>query len=507
MNTPLLEFAGVEKSFFGVNVLKGISFKVPRGSIVGLVGENGAGKSTLMNILGGNLPPDKGTLRYNGAKFAPANPFEAAIHGIAFIHQELNLFLNLTVAENLFLTRLPRHSKTPFVDRSLIKSESEKLLREVGLEISPDRLVETLSAGERQLVEIAKALGSFPRLIIFDEPTTSLSLRESERLFALISILRSRGITMIYISHSLGDVLRLCDEIVVLRDGEVTGLGPAPGFNSDKLVSLMIGRKIEQLFPNRKAPLSPKTLLEVRNLSQPGMAHDISFTLRQGEVLGLGGLMGSGRTELVRILFGLDPHKEGTVLLEGKPLRGLSPSALIARGMAFLTENRQIEGLCLDASLAENLTLSTLVEHSRTPIGWLSFNSLLAAVQRIRNVVKIDPKTSNTQPVRTLSGGNQQKVVLGKWLLRNPRLLILDEPTRGIDVGAKSAIYELIQELASAGTGIIVIASEMEELLGLCDRVLIMRNGSIVDELERPDFDRARILRAALGSSPLPEVA
>src|SRR3954451_4463554 len=498
----LLSLRGIEKAFFGVKVLKGVSFSVSEGAIVGLVGENAAGKSTLVNILGGNLQPEARSLRFAGSDYAPQYPQDAARRGIAFIHQELNLFPNLSIAENIFLTRFPLARHTPFIARREMHERAGELLRQVGLEIPSNQLVEALSPGERQLVEIAKALSIEARLIIFDEPTTSLSERETARLFALISRLRARGLAMIYISHTLADVFRLCDEIVVLRDGEVVGSGTARTFTTDKLVSLMVGRTINQLFPEGRAKPAASAdcvpILEVRDVSHPGVLENISFILGRGEVLGLSGLMGAGRSELARILFGLEPHDRGEVRLGGELLHRLSPRDLIQRGVGFLTENRGMEGLCLDAALADNLILVTLPQHGRTPLRWILRASWQAAVTRIRSVVRLDAKTSDAQPVRTLSGGNQQKVVLGKWLLSKPRVLILDEPTRGIDVGAKFEIYRLIHELADQGTGVLVISSELEELMGLCDRILVMRSGRLVDDLPRQQFNRERILAAAL---------
>jgi len=512
MSRRLLEFIDIEKSFFGVKVLKGVSLTVPAGGMVGLVGENGAGKSTLMNILGGNLRAEAGAMQFEGEDYAPANPQDAARRGIAFIHQELNLFPNLSIAENLFLTKFPRPRARPWIARGEMHRRAAELLREVGLDVSPSRLVERLSSGERQLVEVAKALSIDARLMIFDEPTTSLSVREKERLFALIARLRARGIAMIYISHTLEDVFRLCDDLVVLRDGEVVKAGATATFTNEKLVSLMVGRTMRQLFPERRLPArrdgdEPQAgleagapMMEVRGVSQPGVVENISFALHRGEVLGLSGLMGAGRSELARILFGLGPRAAGEVRLDGELLPRLTPREMIERGVAFLTENRRTEGLCMDAAVADNLTLATLPEHARTPWRWLSRESLHAAVTRIRDVVKLDAKARDAQPVRTLSGGNQQKVVLGKWLLHKPRVLILDEPTRGIDVGAKFEIYRLIHELADGGAGVLVISSEMEELIGLCDRILVMRGGRLVDEMPRAEFDRERILRAALGA-------
>lgn len=498
MSCALLELHEVEKSFFGVSVLKGVSFAVPPGGAVGLVGENGAGKSTLMNILGGNLQAEGGRIYYNGAEFSPPSPADATRAGIAFIHQELNLFPNLSIAENFFLTSFPRTG--PLIDRGAIHERSRVWLEAVGLAADPGQVVESLSPGERQLVEIAKALSIDAKLIIFDEPTTSLSAREIEELFNLIKELRSRGIALIYISHTLEEVFQLCDEIVVLRDGAVAGAGPTPSFTREKLISLMIGRPVSHLFPQRMGSPSDKPLLEVRNLRQKGCRTGISFTLHRGEILGLAGLMGAGRTELARTLFGLDPHESGTIELEGRQLDQWSSRQLIELGLAFLTENRQLEGLCLDGTVAENSALASLREHSRTIFRWISRESLDASVARICRAVGLDPKVRLSQGVRTLSGGNQQKIVLGKWLLRAPRVLILDEPTRGIDVGAKFEVYRLIQELADNGAGVLLISSELEELIGLCDRLFIMRGGTFVEEITREKFDRSRILEAALGN-------
>ena len=506
--TPLLEFEAVEKSFFGVRVLKAVSFKVCAGRVIGLVGENGAGKSTLMNLLGGNLEPDTGTMKLNGVAYTPRTPRDARAAGIGFVHQELNLFPNLSVSENLFLTNFPTNG--PFIHRGQLHERAATLLRRVGLEISPTTLVETLSTGERQLVEIAHALSFEARLIILDEPTTSLSSRESERLFTLIRQLRAEGRSLIYISHTLSDVLLLSDDVVVLRDGQVVGQGEGGEFDQSRLVSLMVGRELKQLFPERRPPTRPDSsppelaasetgapLLQVRSLTQPSVVRDISFTLHQGEVLGLSGLMGAGRTELARILFGLDPHERGTLTVAGQPLTG-SPRRRIQRGMAMLTESRREDGLCLEASVADNMALVTLPDHSRTPLRWIDFKGLREGLEKIREAVCLQAKLTNDQPVKTLSGGNQQKVVLAKWLLAGPQVLILDEPTRGIDVGAKFEIYQLIHELADRGAGVLVISSELEELTGICDRILVLNRGRITGEFARNPFDREEILRASL---------
>ena len=498
---PLLHFDGLDKSFSGVRVLRGVSFAVPAGHTLGLVGENGAGKSTLMNILGGNLRADAGGMSLQGQPYAPRGPADALGHGIAFIHQELNLFTNLSIAENLFLTAFPRHGKLPLIQRAVLHAKTRELLAQTGLKLDPETTVERLSAGERQLVEIAKALSLEPRLIILDEPTTSLSAPEAETLFALMDRLRARGIAMIFISHTLKDVLRLCDDIVVLRDGEVVGTGPRAEFIPERMISLMVGRSLSQLFPERTHPPGPEVVLDVKEVSQPGIVHNISFELHRGEILGVAGLMGAGRSELARILFGLDPCASGTIRLEHDLISGTAPSRRIQRGLAFLTENRREEGLCMEAAIAENIALVSLGKYTRPALRFLDLARLRGAVRQIRDAVRLTPGAGDEQPAKTLSGGNQQKVVLAKWLLAQPAVLILDEPTRGIDVGAKFEIYQLIVELAGRGAGILVVSSELEELIGLCDRMLVMRRGEIAANLGRAEFDPARILRAALSDA------
>ncbi len=528
------EFRQVSRSFGGVRVLNEVSFGVGAGRTVGLVGENGAGKSTLMNLVGGNLQPDTGGMLLNGCAYHPGSPAEATRLGIGFVHQELNLFTNLTIAENLHLTALPRVGPWPLVDRNSLRERTRSLLDRVGLNLDPDTPVERLAAGERQLVEIARALGQETRLLILDEPTTSLSTRETEKLFALLQSLRARGLTMIYISHQLEHVRRLCDDLVVLRDGEVVATGPCADFEPDRLIALMVGRSLSQLFPTRRAkapvPLAgadsratvrtsgptssaqprppgkgllsadPVPVLEVCNLTQPGLVKDVTFTLHAGEVLGLAGLMGAGRSELARLLFGLEAGAQGNIRLQGQRLAGTRVSDRVRRGLAFLTEDRREEGLCLEASIAENIALVSSPTYATRPVGLLQSGRLALAVNSIRQAVRLTPTARNDDPVSTLSGGNQQKVVLAKWLLARPPVLILDEPTRGIDVGARYDIYQLILELADQGTGVLWISSELEELLGLCDRILVMRRGEIVDEVRRPEFDRERLLKVALGA-------
>jgi len=496
---PAIVFEGICKAFFGVPVLKDVSFELPAGHVLGLIGENGAGKSTLMNILGGVLQPDSGSLRLHGEPYAPADPHEAAERGVEFIHQELNLFTNLTIAENLMIDGFPRRRGTPFTDRRAVRSSALKQLERVHLDLDPDTPVERLSVGERQLVEIAKALRGEAQVIIFDEPTTSLTARESEHLFALIDRLRREGRSMIYISHILGDVERLCDDVVVLRDGQVVGAGPQPEFRINRMISLMVGRSMEQLFPTREVAPTDEPALEVRNLSQTGVVNDVSFTVHRQEIVGMFGLMGSGRTELARMIFGLDPHESGSVTVAGRPAATRSPRRAIRTGLAFVTENRREEGLLMDIPIADNVALASLPRFSRRPTGLVDQGRLRGFVERISQSLRIRAADLTAQPVRALSGGNQQKVVIGKWVATEPSVLVLDEPTRGVDVGARFEVYSIVADMAARGTGVLMISSELEELTGLCDRILVMRHGELVAEFRREEFVGERILASAFG--------
>jgi ribose transport system ATP-binding protein len=501
MSGTILQFDKIEKRFFGVRVLGGVSFALEEGNILGLVGENGAGKSTLMNILGGVIPFDAGRMLLGEEEYLPRNPAEARARGLAFIHQELNLFTNLSVAENIFITDFPKRriAGVPLINRREMKARTRSLLESLDLNVAPEALVENLSPGERQLVEIAKAMSVEAKIIILDEPTTSLTVRETERLFALLERLRARGVSMIYISHNLGDALRMCDDIVVLRDGAVVGAGRKSEFTEERMIALMVGRTLDQLFPERACEVSPEVALEVKGLTQPGALEDISFRLRKGEVLGVAGLMGAGRTELARALFGLDPTERGEVFVNGKPAAP-TPRGRIQNGMAFLTEDRRAEGLMMEAGVAENIALASLPSFARPGTGLLNQVEMASAINRVAQSVRIRGAADMLIAVKTLSGGNQQKVVLARWLLDEPSVFILDEPTRGVDVGAKSEIYRIINDLAESGAGVLMISSEIEELIGLCDRILVMAAGRITDCVERAKFDRERILRAALGN-------
>ncbi len=500
---PALVFEEISRSYYGVPVLRHVSFALRNGTVLGLVGENGAGKTTLMNILGGILPPESGRMRLWGEPYAPAGPAEAALQGIAFIHQELNLFGNLTIAENFFITCFPQ-TRIFGARVNDLRSAGEKarlFLDTVRLAVPPDTIVDQLSPGERQLVEIAKALSIDAGIMILDEPTTSLTARETAALFDLIRRLRLGGRSMIYISHNLSDVQRLCDDIVILRDGQVVAAGARIDFTADRIVSAMVGRGIGQLYPARQPISYGRVLLDVRELASPGVFEGISFSLRAGEILGIYGLMGSGRTELARVLFGLDPAGDGDVVLDGESISAVSPRSRIKRGLAFLTENRRDEGLMMEASVRDNIGLASLPAFARRPFGLIDRPLLWKKVRTCAERLRIRGTAIDRQSARTLSGGNQQKVVLAKWLLANPLVMVLDEPTRGVDVGARCEIYEIINGMAGQGKGILLISSEIEELMGMCDRILVMRRGGFVAAFNRDRFDSEEILRQALGGT------
>jgi ribose transport system ATP-binding protein len=495
----LLALEGIRKSFFGVEVLHGVSFTAESGRVLGLIGENGSGKSTAMNIVGGVHQPDGGSMQFDGKPYAPGGPRDARASGIAFIHQELNLFENLSIEENIFIGGFPRlHAYLPFMSRRQISRRTRELLDMVELAYAPGTPLGHLSQGERQLVEITKALNTDARLIIFDEPTTSLTSREVERLFAIIGRLKARGIAVVYISHILGEVLRLCDEIMVLRDGALVGNGLRDQMSIERMISLMVGRSIDQLFPPRPDRVERGPLLTVRGLTQPGMIKNVSFRVEAGEIVGLAGLMGSGRSETARILFGLDPHKSGSIELLGQTLDRATPGRCMDLGMAFLTEDRRAEGLLMSAPILSSIELTNLDRHAESHIGWIRQDTLLREADRMARKVQLSTLDIVNTLSRNLSGGNQQKVVLAKWLMRAPKLFILDEPTRGVDVGAKYEIYKIINQLVETGAGVLLISSEMEELIGMCDRILVMSNGEISGEFSRHGFNQERILEAAM---------
>ncbi len=497
----LLELTQIHKTFGEVAVLKGVGFQVGEGNVLGLVGENGAGKSTLMNIVGGIFSASSGEMAINGRRYIPGSPNDALKEGIAFIHQELNLFPNLTVAENLFITNFPKKKILgfSFVDKMKARKKTSELLALVGLTISPNKKVEELTAAQRQMVEIAKALSTSPKIIIFDEPTTSLTRHEAQKLFNLINALKSKGMTMILISHNLDDVMLLSDQIAVLRDGEMVHHDKKTYYTIPSLVKYMVGRNMDQYFPKRKVTPLEETCLKVSGLGA-GFIRNIDFSIKKQEVVGFYGLVGAGRSEMARIIYGLDPKEVGTIAWNGKKIRTPSPVNWIKKGVAFLTENRQEEGLMAQQTIAKNIQLAALPRHTMfTEI--IDHKSISRKSKVQADATKIKYADFTEQLVATLSGGNQQKVVLAKWLMISPQLFILDEPTKGIDIGAKHEIYKLINQLVESGSSILLISSEIEELLGLCDRILVLSEGKITEEFKKTEFDRSAILEAALHKS------
>ncbi len=492
-----LKFNNIRKHFFGVTALDGVSFEIEEKHTVGLIGENGAGKSTLMNILGGVLLPDDGDMSLDGEAYLPSNPRDAARMGVAFIHQELNLFTNLSIAENIYINSFPNLNKTPLIDKKKMNDSLKSLLKSLDLNYSPSTTVENLAPGERQLVEIAKALHSDAYLIIFDEPTTSLTARETEKLFTILKQLRSEGRTIIYISHILSEVKHITDNVIVLRDGKVTGSSETGSIEIPEMISRMVGRESDNLFPERSSKPNNSPILEVKGLSQPGIIGEVDFSVHEGEVLGVFGLMGSGRTEMARMLFGVDSYRSGSISIDGNPLPRNSPRSCIERGMAFVTEDRREEGLLMNVAITENIGLVSLPDYCRNLVKWVDAKRMNEEAGIIGDSLKLKASDIRRQPAMSLSGGNQQKVVIGKWLMKKPRLLIMDEPTRGIDVGAKYEVYSIMDRLAAENSGILFISSEIEELIGIADRIVVMSQGELVKVFEKKDFDVTALMAAA----------
>ncbi len=497
VGVPLLEVRDIEKRFAGVHALRGVSLRIAQGEVVAVVGENGAGKSTLMKILAGVQTPDAGSIRVDGQEVSIGSCRQAMDRGIVLIHQELNLADNLEVGANIFLGREP--TRLGLLDSHKINRESRRYLAMVGLDIDPATLVKELTVGRQQMVEIAKALSVGARVLIMDEPTSSLSTRETEYLFQVVKDLRTKGVSVIYISHRLGEVQELADRAVVLRDGENAGELNREEINHDNLVKLMVGRELDQFFA-RQSHQPGEELLSVRELVTPAWPKEkISFSIRRGEIVGMAGLVGAGRTELLQVLFGVDRALAGQMLIDGKPLVLNSPSDAIRQGIALVPEDRKQHGLLVDMAVRENVGLPGLEQNQH----WLGFLNASCELQATAEMTeRLSIKTpSPEQKVRFLSGGNQQKVVIGKWLALGPRLLLLDEPTRGIDVGAKQEIYALMEKLAAQGLAILFVSSEMEEVLGMSDRTLVMCEGRLAGELSRAQLSEQAIMHLATGGS------
>ena len=492
---PLLQVASVSKRFPGVLALENVSLTLAPGEVLAVVGENGAGKSTLMKILAGVQAPDSGEILLDGHAVTIDSVRAAQRLGIALIHQELNLADNLTVAANIFLGREPRRGW--FIQQRETETGSTSVLQQVGLDVSPRTLVSTLSLGRQQLVEIAKALSAQARVLIMDEPTSSLSQHESEALFRVIKELRARGVSILYISHRLGEVKELADRVVVLRDGRNAGELAREEITHDNLVRLMVGRNFLKAENRKQKTETGTAALAVRALrtaAQP--QHQLNFSLQPGEIVGVAGLVGAGRTEMLLALFGIEPAVGGEILLNGIAQKISSPRDAIAAGLALVPEDRKQQGVILEMAVRENLSLPSLRRDAHAGFRDAKRESYIADEM----IAKLDVKTpSPGQLVQFLSGGNQQKIVIGKWLALQPRVLLLDEPTRGIDVGAKQEIYKLIEQLADDGVAVLFVSSEMEEILRLSDRALVMHEGRITGELPRAELSEEAVMTLATG--------
>lgn len=492
MSDIRLSVEHIEKSFPGVHALKDVSFSVQRGHVHAVCGENGAGKSTLMKIINGLYQPDSGVIRVDGEPVTIKSPIDAQAHGIAMIAQELNYVPHMTVAENFFIGRLPM--KGPRIDWRAVKDGARRILDEEGLDLDPDQRLRTLTVSEIQMLEILRAVHTGADIIIMDEPTSAIAQREVDELFAKIRLLRERGVSVIYISHKMDEVFQVADEITVLRDGAVVSTDPAGDLTFDEVVSRMVGRKLDQQFPKTPVPLGD-VVFEASDLGLSRTFEGISFHVRAGEIVGLVGLVGAGRSEVVSSIFGLDPLDHGRVEVNGHPVRLGTPEHAIKAGIAMLSEDRRLYGIVPKLSVKKNATLAAL---GKIIYGGRSHN------QRETKLVseyftRMEVRTPSLDTwIQSLSGGNQQKVLLAKWMLTDPVVLLLDEPTRGIDVGAKYEIYKLMTELAQQGKGILMISSELPEVMGMCDRVYVMSQGRMTGELDRADFSQETILKYAM---------
>ncbi|MCL5072772.1 MAG: sugar ABC transporter ATP-binding protein [Actinobacteria bacterium] len=491
---PSLEMVNICKNFPGVRALDKVCLKAYPGEVIGLVGENGAGKSTLMNIMGGVIFKDSGQILIAGEVGNPKSPLDAQSMGISFIHQEPTLFPTLSIAENIFLTSFPLKRFSGFIDHRKIYLEADNAIKKLGIKINPRLKVENILMGQRQIVEIARAISSNAKIIIFDEPTSSLTVKEKNKLFEVIHSLKNQGVTMIYISHLLEEIFEICDRIYVLRDGRNVDTVLPAETSQQQVIELMIGGSLKSFFPDRHVPPG-KEILKAEGLTRYGVLQNISLTIRSGEIVGLWGLIGSGRTELARALLGLDPIDEGRVWFDRQAI-SLSSGGQVLKKSGFIPENRRDEGIFPTMSVRDNISmanLKSLVDVTKLFINRKKERYLTQEIiKKLRIVV-----TSIEQKVDNLSGGNQQKVVVARWLQRCPILYVLDEPTRGLDVGAKAEIHNLTGSLADQGAAILLISSEIEELLGMSDRILVLKKGKIVAEFERNIADKQKLMHAA----------
>ena len=490
----LLKMTNITKTFPGVKALDGVSFELQAGTVHALMGENGAGKSTLMKCLFGIYSKDSGTILLEGKEINFKNSREALDNGVAMVHQELNQALKRTVMDNIWLGRYPKIGGV-MVDEKKMYKDTMAVFEELEINVDPRRIMNTMPVSQRQMVEIAKAVSYNSKVIVFDEPTSSLTEEEVEHLFRIINMLRSRGIGIIYISHKMAEIKRISDYITVMRDGQWVATKPADELEMNDIIRLMVGRELTNQFPP-KTNVPGEVYLKVENMTaQYSLLKDVSFQARRGEVLGLAGLDGSGRTETLENIFGVATRKSGTITLDGKPCRNRNARESIKNGFALLTEERRATGIFSILNIRENTVISSLKKHLRGGL-YLSGGSMKKDTQWSIDAMRTKTPSQETQ-IRSLSGGNQQKVIIGRWLLTEPDVLLLDEPTRGIDVGAKYEIYQLILDLANQGKTVLMVSSEMPELLGVCDRILVMSGGRLAGEVDARNTSQEEIMTLA----------
>jgi ribose transport system ATP-binding protein len=493
---PVLEIENISKSFPGVQALKDVSININSGEILGLVGENGAGKTTLMNVIGGVIIQDNGNMILNGQSYIPHDPLHAQRMGISFIHQELAHFSTLSITDNIFAGVFP-YKKSGFIDYKKSHLEASRVMNNLGVDIDCRRKMRTLSIGEIQLVEIAKAISSKSNIVIFDEPTTSLTENERKRLFEVINNLKKQGVAIIFISHLLDEVFEICDRVVVLRDGEKIGDKLKGETNKTEVVKMMVGRELRDFFPE-VTDIKGKEVLEIKDLSTTEGISNINLTIKAGEIVGMWGLLGSGRSEVARAVFGMVSYTNGSVVINGKEYKEMSPEKAINAGIGFLTENRREEGIIGKLSVKANLALPSLTYITKSIFKLLDFVSERKIAESMVKKLSIKTPTLD-QLTENLSGGNQQKVVVGKWLALKPNVYLLDEPTKGIDVGAKAEIHKLIVDLAKDGASILFISSDIEEVLRLSHRIVVMYKGSIASEVMQANANKERLMHFATG--------
>ena len=491
----LLQMTDICKEFPGVKALDGVSLTVKRGTVHALMGENGAGKSTLMKCLFGIYNKDSGHIYLEGNEISFKNSKEALEHGVAMVHQELNQALKRSVMDNLWLGRYPR--KGVMIDEHKMYEDTKKLFNDLGIDVDPRRIMSTMPVSQRQMLEIAKAVSYDAKVIVFDEPTSSLTEQEVEHLFEIINMLRDKGCGIIYISHKMAEILRISDEVTVMRDGTWIATEPAKELTTEKIIKLMVGRELNNQFPP-KTNKAGEIALEVEHLSgQYSLLHDVSFNVRKGEIIGLAGLDGSGRTEVLENIFGIATRKSGSIRLDGRPVLNRNARESIKNGFALLTEERRATGIFGILDIRENTVISNLKNYrgKALPV-MLDDKKMKKDTQWSIDAMHTKTPTQGTK-IRSLSGGNQQKVILGRWLLTKPEVLLLDEPTRGIDVGAKYEIYQLIIDLANEGKVVIMVSSEMPERLGVCDRILVMSGGQLAGEVDARNTSQEEIMTLA----------